>query len=62
MPMLSALRKLAVGTLLGPQKEKQVDWYLETSHREKLLNQLTPHLDKIAQIIEHYAISVCISS
>ena len=62
MPLLSALRKLAVGTLLGPQKEKQVDWYLETSHREKLLNQLTPHLDKIAQIIEHYAISVCISS
>lgn len=60
MPMLSALRKLAVGTLLGPQKEKQVDWYLETSHREKLLNQLTPHLDKIAQIIEHYAISALV--
>lgn len=60
MPLLSALRKLAVGTLLGPQKEKQVDWYLETSHREKLLNQLTPHLDKIAQIIEHYAISALV--
>ncbi|CAK7342049.1 unnamed protein product [Dovyalis caffra] len=60
MPLLSALRKLAVGTLLGPQKEKQVDWYLETSHREKLFNQLTPHLDKIAQIIQHYAISALV--
>ncbi|XWS66566.1 hypothetical protein CRYUN_Cryun05aG0210500 [Craigia yunnanensis] len=56
MPLLSALRSLAIGTLLGPHKERQVDWYLERGHLEKLLNQLTPQLDKIAQIIQHYAI------
>lgn len=60
MPMLSGLRTLAVGTLLGPQKEKQVDWYQERGHLEKLLNQLTPQLDKIAQIIQHYAVSALV--
>lgn len=57
MPLLSALRKLSVGTLLGSEKERQVNWYLHPTHLEKLLSQLTPHLDKIAQIIQHYAIS-----
>ncbi|KAF2323825.1 hypothetical protein GH714_042410 [Hevea brasiliensis] len=60
MPLLSALRTLAVGTLLGPQKERQVNWYLEPFHLEKLLSQLTPHLDKIAHIIQHYAISALV--
>ncbi|XVE75858.1 hypothetical protein DITRI_Ditri12bG0125200 [Diplodiscus trichospermus] len=60
MPLLSALRSLAIGTLLGPHKEQQVDWYLERGHLEKLLNQLTPQLDKIAQIIQHYAISALV--
>ncbi|KAK2655362.1 hypothetical protein Ddye_008414 [Dipteronia dyeriana] len=60
MPLLSALRTLAVGSLLGPQKEKEVDWYLESGHLEKLLIQLRPHLDKIAQIIQHYAISALV--
>ncbi|XP_022766948.1 uncharacterized protein LOC111311650 [Durio zibethinus] len=60
MPLLSALRSLAIGTLLGPHKERQVDWYLEHGHLEKLLNQLTPQLDKIAQIIQHYAISALV--
>lgn len=59
MPLLSALRTLSVGTLLGPQKERQVNWYLQPVHLEKLLGQLTPQLEKIAQIIQHYAISVC---
>ncbi|KAL5742054.1 hypothetical protein ACOSP7_028786 [Xanthoceras sorbifolium] len=60
MPLLSALRTLAVGSLLGPQKEREVDWYLESGHLEKLLSQLRPHLDKIAQIIQHYAISALV--
>ncbi|KAJ8754589.1 hypothetical protein K2173_010195 [Erythroxylum novogranatense] len=60
MPLLSALRTLAVGTLLGPQKERQINWYLESSHFEKLLGQLNPQLEKIAQIIEHYAISALV--
>lgn len=59
MPLLSAFRTLAIGTLLGPQKERQVNWYLESAHLEKLLSQLTPQLEKLAQIIQHYAISVC---
>ncbi|EEF38272.1 conserved hypothetical protein [Ricinus communis] len=60
MPLLSALRALDVGTILGPQKEKQINWYLEPSHLEKLLSQLSPQLDKIAQIIQHYAISALV--
>ncbi|XP_050380186.1 protein virilizer homolog [Argentina anserina] len=57
MPLLSALRKLAVGTLLGPEMERQVNWYLHPTNLEKLLSEFTQHLDKIAQIIQHYAIS-----
>ncbi|XP_010543864.1 PREDICTED: uncharacterized protein LOC104816640 [Tarenaya hassleriana] len=57
MPLLSSLRKLAVGTLLGPQKEKQINWYLEPGPLEKLINHLTPNLDKIAQVIQHHAAS-----
>lgn len=60
MPLLSAFRTLAIGTLLGPRKERQVNWYLEPAHLEKLLSQLMPQLDKLAQIIQHYAISVCL--
>lgn len=62
MPVLSALRPLAVGTLLGPEKRREIDWYLQIGHTEKLLGQLTPHLQKVAQIILHFAISVCDSS
>ncbi|KAK3033337.1 hypothetical protein RJ639_034184 [Escallonia herrerae] len=57
MPMLTTLRKLAVGTILGPQKEREISWYLQTVHLDKLHGQLTPHLGKIAQIILHCAIS-----
>lgn len=60
MPLLTARRMLGIGTILGPQKERHVNWYLESGHLEKLVGQLVPHLDKIAEIIEHYAISVCI--
>lgn len=60
MPLLSALRTLAVGTLLGPQKEKQVDWYLQPGYLKILLNQLTPQLEKIAQIILHYSVSALV--
>ncbi|KAL1211757.1 virilizer-like protein [Cardamine amara subsp. amara] len=60
MPLLSGLRKLAVGTLLGPQKEKQINWYLEPGPLEKLINHLTPNLDKIAKIIQHHAVSALV--
>ncbi|KAI3918020.1 hypothetical protein MKW92_011960 [Papaver armeniacum] len=55
MPSLSALRTLSIGTILGRQKEKQVDWYLQPGHVATLLGRLTPLLDKIAQIILHFA-------
>lgn len=61
MPVLSSLRKLAIGTILGPPKEKEVNWYLKPEFREKILSQLTPQLDMIAQMIKHYAVSVCYS-
>lgn len=57
MPLLSVRRMLAVGTMLGPRKERHANWYLESGRPEKLLCQLAPHLDKIGQIIQHYAIS-----
>ncbi|XP_017414401.1 protein virilizer homolog isoform X2 [Vigna angularis] len=57
MPLLTARRMLGIGTILGPQKERHVNWYLDSGHLEKLVGQLVPHLDKIAEIIEHYAIS-----
>ncbi|VVA93767.1 unnamed protein product [Arabis nemorensis] len=60
MPLLSGLRKLAVGTLMGPQKEKQINWYLESAPLEKLMNHLTPNLDKIAKIIQHHAVSALV--
>lgn len=59
MPALSALRTLALGSILGPQKEREVNWYLKPEHHEKVLGQLRPHLDKIAEMIQHCAISVC---
>lgn len=61
MPILSALRTLAVGTSLGPVKEREIDWYLHDGNPEKLLSQLTrPLLDKIAQIIIHYCTSTSV--
>ncbi|XP_057426719.1 protein virilizer homolog isoform X3 [Lotus japonicus] len=60
MPLLTARRMLAVGTLLGPQKERHVNWYLESVYLEKLVGQLAPHLDTIAEIIQHYAISALV--
>jgi len=59
MPLLTTRRMLAVGTLLGPQKERHVNWYLESGPLGKLVSQLAPHLDKIAEIVQHHAISVC---
>ncbi|XP_004497651.1 protein virilizer homolog isoform X2 [Cicer arietinum] len=60
MPLLTTRRMLAVGTLLGPQMERRVNWYLESAPLEKLVVQLAPHLDKIAEIVQHHAISALI--
>ncbi|XP_075509532.1 LOW QUALITY PROTEIN: protein virilizer homolog [Primulina tabacum] len=59
-PTFSVLRALAVGTLLGPLKEKQINWYLRPGHSEKLIAQLSPQLAKLGEIILHCAISMSI--
>ncbi|XP_073157771.1 protein virilizer homolog isoform X2 [Henckelia pumila] len=59
-PTFSFLRALAVGTLLGPLKEKQVNWYLRPGHPEKLIAHLSPQLAKLGEIILHCAISMSI--
>lgn len=61
MPMLSPLRAMSVGTLLGPPKEKQVNWYLKPGIPEKLIAQLYPQLPKLGDIILHCAVSVSVS-
>ncbi|XP_023749137.1 protein virilizer homolog isoform X2 [Lactuca sativa] len=60
MPMLSAFRQLAVATLLGPEKEREINWYLQPGHKEKLIGQLTPILHKISEIVLHCAISALV--
>nr|XP_043628219.1 protein virilizer homolog isoform X2 [Erigeron canadensis] len=60
MPILSAYRQLAVGTLLGPEKEREINWYLKAGHKEKLIGQLKPMLHKIAEIVLHCAISALV--
>ncbi|GAB2286472.1 hypothetical protein Dimus_020871 [Dionaea muscipula] len=57
MPLLTVFRSLAVASLLGLQKEKVINWYLQPLHVEVLVSQLMPHLDKIAQVILRYAVS-----
>lgn len=60
MPMLSPLRAMAVGTLLGPLKEKQVSWYLRPGNPEKLIAQLSPQLLKLGDIALHCAVSMSV--
>ncbi|GAB4834106.1 hypothetical protein Ancab_032360 [Ancistrocladus abbreviatus] len=57
MPLVTAVRSLAVGTVLGTQKETQINWYLQPKHVELVVCQLSPHLDKIAQVILRYTVS-----
>ncbi|KAL3642732.1 hypothetical protein CASFOL_013547 [Castilleja foliolosa] len=58
MPMLSPLRAMSVGTLLGPEKEKQINWYLKPGNPEKLVSQLSPQLVKLGEIVLHCAVSM----
>lgn len=60
MPMLSVFRQLAVATILGPAKEKEINWYLQAGHKEKLIGQLTPILHEILEIVLHCAVSVSV--
>ncbi|KAL6507772.1 hypothetical protein OROGR_023967 [Orobanche gracilis] len=60
MPMLSPLRAMSVGTLLGPEEEKQINWYLELGNSEKLVSQLSPHLVELGEIILHCAVSMSV--
>ncbi|KAK9699314.1 hypothetical protein RND81_08G166700 [Saponaria officinalis] len=56
LPLLTAVRSLAIGSWLGSLQERKVNWYLEQPHLEVLLCQLGPHLQKIAALVLHYAV------
>ncbi|XP_074317545.1 protein virilizer homolog [Silene latifolia] len=60
LPLLTAVRSLAIGTCLGSLKERKVNWYLEKPHLEVLLCQLRPHLPRIAELVLHYAVSTLV--
>ena len=45
--------------MLGPQVEKEVNWYLHPEHVAILLVRLMPQLDRLAHIIDNFATSVC---
>ncbi|KAF9595898.1 hypothetical protein IFM89_005966 [Coptis chinensis] len=60
MPSLSALKSLAIATVLGPLKERHVDWYLQPGHVATLLSRLMPLLEKFAQIVLHFAFSALV--
>lgn len=55
MPPLTALRTLSIGTILGTQMESDINWYLQPEHLSLLLIRLTPHLERIAKIVLHFA-------
>ncbi|EER93923.2 hypothetical protein BDA96_01G201900 [Sorghum bicolor] len=57
LPSLSAIRSLSTGTVLGPQVEKDVNWYLHPEHVAILLVRLMPQLDRLARIIDNFATS-----
>ncbi|KAJ1294785.1 hypothetical protein BS78_01G173400 [Paspalum vaginatum] len=57
LPSLSAIRSLSTGTVLGPQVEKEVNWYLHPEHVAILLVRLMPQLDRLARIIDNFATS-----
>ncbi|KAK3150151.1 hypothetical protein QOZ80_3AG0229280 [Eleusine coracana subsp. coracana] len=57
LPSLSAVRSLSTRTVLGPQVEKLVNWYLHPEHVAILLVRLMPQLDRLARIIDNFATS-----
>ncbi|CAN6292909.1 unnamed protein product [Urochloa humidicola] len=57
IPSLSAIRSLSTSTVLGPQVEKEVNWYLHPEHVAILLVRLMPQLDRLARIIDNFATS-----
>nr|CAB3499138.1 unnamed protein product [Digitaria exilis] len=57
LPSLSAIRSLSTSTVLGPQVEKEVNWYMHPEHVAILLVRLMPQLDRLARIIDNFATS-----
>ncbi|KAF8722237.1 hypothetical protein HU200_022545 [Digitaria exilis] len=57
LPSLSAIRSLSTSTVLGPQVEKEVKWYMHPEHVAILLVRLMPQLDRLARIIDNFATS-----
>lgn len=58
MPPLCALRALSIGTILGPEADEYVDWFLQPEHLKIMLVRLTSQLSRIGQIVLNFAFSV----
>lgn len=58
MPPLCALRTLSIGTILGPEAEGCVDWFLQPDYLKMLLTKLTFQLSRIGPIVLNFAFSV----
>ncbi|KAH0460140.1 hypothetical protein IEQ34_010803 [Dendrobium chrysotoxum] len=60
IPSLSAVTTLTIETVLGPEVEKDIHWYLQPEHLAVLLVRLTPLLDRIAQIVLHFSFTTLV--
>ncbi|XP_020597911.1 uncharacterized protein LOC110037579 [Phalaenopsis equestris] len=60
IPPLSVLSMLTIETVLGPEVEKDIHWYLQPEHLAVLLVRLTPLLERIAQIVLHFSFTTLV--
>lgn len=60
MPPLSALGTLSIGTILGPEAEECVNWFLHPEHVATMLLRLTFQLGRIGQILLNIACSTLV--
>lgn len=60
MPPLCALQTLSIGTILGPEAEGCVDWFLQPDYLKMLLTKLTFQLSRIGPIVLNFAFSTLV--
>ncbi|ONK69373.1 uncharacterized protein A4U43_C05F22180 [Asparagus officinalis] len=60
MPPLCALKTLSIGTILGPEAEGYIDWFLQPDYLNMLLVKLTSQLSRIGHIILNFAFSTLV--
>ncbi|KAG0494568.1 hypothetical protein HPP92_005562 [Vanilla planifolia] len=60
IPPFSAVSTLSIETVLGPEVEKDIQWYLKPEHLTVLLTRLTPLLERIAQIVLQFSFTTLV--